>query len=307
MKSVNRAKLDLIIAVTAFGTIGIFVRYINLPSSVIAFVRGAVGAVFLLLLLYFRRTPFRWASVQPHWKLLALSGAIISFNWITLFEAYRYTTVATATLCYYMAPVFVTLASPFLFHEKLTTRKLLCVLAALCGMVFVSGVPQSGLPQAGEAKGILLALCSAVFYAGDISINKILDRVPTYERTMVQLAVAAVIMVPYILLTVDTSALTLAPLGAILLVIVGVFHTGWCYSLFFGSMAHLSAQTVVLFSYIDPIVAILLSALLLHEPLGWSGILGAVLVLGSTLISELPVGNKGKQAEQVSCKKAERR
>ena len=124
---------------------------------------------------------------------------------------------------------------------------------------------------------------------------------------MVQLAVAAVIMVPYILLTVDTSALTLAPLGAILLVIVGVFHTGWCYSLFFGSMAHLSAQTVVLFSYIDPIVAILLSALLLHEPLGWSGILGAVLVLGSTLISELPVGNKGKQAEQVSCKKAERR
>ena len=125
MKSVNRAKLDLIIAVTAFGTIGIFVRYINLPSSVIAFVRGAVGAVFLLLLLYLRRTPFRWASVQPHWKLLALSGAIISFNWITLFEAYRYTTVATATLCYYMAPVFVTLASPFLFHEKLTTRKLL--------------------------------------------------------------------------------------------------------------------------------------------------------------------------------------
>ena len=140
MKSVNRAKLDLIIAVTAFGTIGIFVRYINLPSSVIAFVRGAVGAVFLLLLLYFRRTPFRWASVQPHWKLLALSGAIISFNWITLFEAYRYTTVATATLCYYMAPVFVTLASPFLFHEKLTTRKLLCVLAALCGMVSGSSV-----------------------------------------------------------------------------------------------------------------------------------------------------------------------
>ena len=196
MKSVNRAKLDLIIAVTAFGTIGIFVRYINLPSSVIAFVRGAVGAVFLLLLLYFRRTPFRWASVQPHWKLLALSGAIISFNWITLFEAYRYTTVATATLCYYMAPVFVTLASPFLFHEKLTPRKLLCVLAALCGMVFVSGVPQSGLPEAGEATGILLALLSAVLYASDVSINKFLDQVPACERTLVQLAVAALVMIP---------------------------------------------------------------------------------------------------------------
>ena len=80
---------------------------------------------------------------------------------------------------------------------------------------------------------------------------------------------------------------------AVLLLIVAVFHTGWCYALYFGSMTVLSAQTVALFSYIDPIVAILLSALLLKEPLGWSGILGAALVLGSTLVSELPVPGKG--------------
>ena len=162
MNPVIRAKLDLIIAVTAFGTIGIFVRYIALPSSIIALVRGAVGAAFLWLLLRWKKTPFQREALRPHLKLLVLSGVIMSFNWITLFEAYNYTTVATATLCYYMAPVFVTFASPFLFHERLTARKLLCILTALCGMVFVSGVPQSGLPQAGEAKGILLALCSAV-------------------------------------------------------------------------------------------------------------------------------------------------
>ena len=158
-------------------------------------------------------------------------------------------------------------------------------------MVFVSGVPQSGLPEAGEATGILLALLSAVLYASDVSINKLLDQVPACERTLVQLAVAALVMIPYILLTEDVAALTLTTLGAVLLLIVGVFHTGWCYSLFFGSMTYLPAQTVVLFSYIDPIVAIFLSALLLKEPLGWSGILGAVLVLGSTLISELPARN----------------
>ncbi len=287
MDSIKRAKLDLIIAVAAFGTIGIFIRYINLPSSVIALVRGVIGAAFLLLLLYFRKTPFRWAVIQPHWKLLALSGVVISFNWITLFEAYRYTTVTTTTLCYYMAPVFVTLISPVLFHEKLTPIKLLCVLTALCGMVFVSGILQSGPPEPKDATGILLALLSAVCYAGDVSLNKILGQVPAYERTLVQLAVAALVMVPYILLTVDLSAMTVTPLAAFLLVVVGIFHTGWCYSLFFGSMTYLPAQTVVLFSYIDPIVAILLSALLLKEPLGWNGIVGAVLVLGSTLVSEL--------------------
>lgn len=293
MNAVIRAKRDLIFSVSVFGTIGIFVRWIGLPSSVIALVRGAVGAAFLLLLARFRHAPIDRAALRRRWQLLLLSAAMMSFNWITLFEAYRYTTVATATLCYYMAPIFVTLISPVLLKERLTARKLLCVFLALAGMVFVSGVPQSGLPGPSEAKGILLALCSAVLYAGVILINKYLPGVPAYDRTLLQLACAAAVMIPYILLTEDLSAMSVTPLGAVLLLIVAVFHTGWCYALYFGSMTVLSAQTVALFSYIDPIVAILLSALLLREPLGWSGILGAALVLGSTLVSELPVPGKG--------------
>ena len=293
MNAVIRAKRDLIFSVSVFGTIGIFVRWIGLPSSVIALVRGAVGAAFLLLLARFRHAPIDRAALRRRWQLLLLSAAMMSFNWITLFEAYRYTTVATATLCYYMAPIFVTLISPVLLKERLTARKLLCVFLALAGMVFVSGVPQSGLPGPSEAKGILLALCSAALYAGVILINKYLAGVPAYDRTLLQLACAAAVMIPYILLTEDLSAMSVTPLGAVLLLIVAVFHTGWCYALYFGSMTILSAQTVALFSYIDPIVAILLSALLLREPLGWSGILGAALVLGSTLVSELPVPGKG--------------
>ena len=293
MNAVIRAKRDLIFSVSVFGTIGIFVRWIGLPSSVIALVRGAVGATFLLLLAHFRHAPIDRAALRRRWQLLLLSAAMMSFNWITLFEAYRYTTVATATLCYYMAPIFVTLISPVLLKERLTARKLLCVFLALAGMVFVSGVPQSGLPGPSEAKGILLALCSAALYAGVILINKYLAGVPAYDRTLLQLACAAAVMIPYILLTEDLSAMSVTPLGAVLLLIVAVFHTGWCYALYFGSMTVLSAQTVALFSYIDPIVAILLSALLLREPLGWSGILGAALVLGSTLVSELPVPGKG--------------
>lgn len=292
MNPVIRAKLDLVFSVAVFGTIGIFVRGIGLPSSVIALVRGAVGALFLLLLARLRRTPIDKAALRRRWKLLFLSAAAMSFNWITLFESYRYTTVATATLCYYMAPIFVTLASPIFLKEPLTMRKLFCVLMALSGMVFVSGMPQSGLPGPSEAKGILLALCSAALYAGVILINKYLSDVPAYDRTLLQLAAAAAVMVPYILLTEDLSAITFTPLGAALLLIVAVFHTGWCYALYFGSMTVLPAQTVALFSYIDPIVAILLSALLLKEPLGWSGMLGAALVLGSTLVSELPVHKK---------------
>ena len=292
MNPTSRAKLDLILAVTMFGTIGVFVRYIAMPSGIIALVRGAIGAAFLLLFTRLRHIPLHRAELKQHWKLLVFSAVLMSFNWITLFESYRYTTVATATLCYYMAPVFVTLASPFLLKEQLTGQKIFCILLALAGMVFVSGAPQSGLPKAGEATGILLAVCSAALYASVILINNLLDTVPAYDRTIVQLATAAAVMVPYVLLTGEVSGLSATPLGIVLLLIVAVFHTGWCYALYFGSMAYLTAQTVALFSYIDPIVAILLSALLLREPLGWSSVLGAVLVLGSTLLSELPIRSK---------------
>lgn len=288
MDAAKQSKSSLIIATVAWGTISLFVRSIPLPSSVLALVRGAVATVFLLLFVYCRRMRLDQAAIRRNLLQLIFSGIFISFNWITLFESYRYTTVAIATLCYYMAPVIVTLVSPFLLKEHLSLKRGLCVLVAVIGMVFVSGVPQSGLPKSGEAMGILLALSSAVLYAGVVITNKKMDRIPAYDRTIFQLGTATIVMVPYILLTEDIRTFVFTPLSVVLLLILGIFHTGICYALYFGAIEKLPAQTVALFSYIDPIVAVLLSALLLKEPLGWSGALGAVLVLGSTLVSEMP-------------------
>ena len=281
------ARVQIITAMTAFGTIGLFVRAIGLPSSIIALVRGVVGAAFLLLVLVLRRARPDRGTIRKNLPLLCLSGAAIGFNWILLFEAYRYTTVATATLCYYFAPIFVTLFSPLLLGERLARRKLFCVVAALTGMVLVSGVPQTGLPSLAEARGILFGLGAAVLYASVVLMNKKIDGVGALDKTTIQLAAAAAVLLPYTLATEDFTALSPSLLSVVLLLILGVVHTGVCYTLYFGSLCHPPAQTAALFSYIDPVVAILLSALLLGEPLGLLGAVGAVLVLGSTLVSEL--------------------
>ena len=142
------SKLNIFISMFLFGTIGVFVRHIALPSALIALVRGAVGMLFLLLVLTLRRRKINWAAVKANAGWLLLSSAALGFNWILLFEAYRFTTVATATLCYYMAPILIILVSPILLREKLTLKKILCVLAALIGMVCISGVLRSGIPTA---------------------------------------------------------------------------------------------------------------------------------------------------------------
>lgn len=275
-------------AMFLFGTIGLFVRGIPLPSSVIALVRGFVGAGFLLVLTVLRRRPVDMAAVKKNLVVLVLSGTCIGFNWILLFEAYRYTTVATATLCYYLAPVLVIFASPVILREKLTTRKVLCALTALAGMVPVSGVLENGGAALTEMKGILFGVGAAMLYASVMLLNKFLREISAFDRTILQLAIAGTVLLPYILATGAWVGISATPGQWALLAVVGVLHTGVAYAMYFSSMGALPAQTVALFSYIDPVVAILLSALLLAEPLSPMGWLGAALILGAALVSELP-------------------
>ena len=292
MEKETNAKVSLILAMVIFGTIGIFRKYIPLPSGIVACVRGILGVAFLLVFIKIKKIKMDRESIKKHLWILLVSGGFIGLNWVLLFESYRYTSVAVAKLCYYMAPIFVMIVSPFLLKEKLTVKKVLCVIVALIGMVFVSGVLDGGISDVSEMKGILFGLGAAALYATVIMMNQKLREVPTYDKTIMQLGAAAVVLIPYILFVEDLSAVVLTPLIVFMLIIVGVVHTGIAYALYFGSMNGLKAQTVALFSYIDPIVAIILSAMFLKEPMTIYSAIGAVLVLGATMISELPEKRK---------------
>lgn len=287
MDRIKREKLKMITAMALFGTIGIFVRYIPLPSSIIAFCRGLVGMLFLLLVTLLRKSRISGQAIRKNLLWLILSGAFLGMNWILLFEAYRYTTVATATLCYYLAPIIVILAAPVLLKEKLTVRKSICTIVALIGMVCVSGVLQNGIPTLGEAKGILFGLGAAVLYATIILLNKKIHDISAYDKTIMQLGVSALVLVPYCLLTEDIGALSVEPKVLLLLLFVGIVHTGVTYFLYFGAIEHIHAQSVAIISYLDPVIAVLLSIFVLGEGMNVIGIIGAVLVLGAALMSEL--------------------
>ena len=285
------AKIKYLSAMTLFGTIGIFVRYIPLSSTAIAFFRGVLGCLYLVGVMLLGRKKPDFAAIRRNFILLLLSGTAIGFNWILLFESYKYTTVAAATVCYYLAPLLLLLASPLL-GERITLKKLLCVGVALVGLLFVSGITETGISSVQELKGIGLSLGAAALYATAMFLNKKQFPIGAYDRTLLQLGSATVVLLPYLLLTEGLAVPQLAPTGWLLLLTVGIVHTGIAYSFSLDSMARLSAQTVGIFSYLDPVVAVLLSALLLKEPMTPFGILGTVLILGSALYSELPERKK---------------
>lgn len=269
-----------------FGTIGILRRFIPLSSSLVALVRGIVGAGFLLGILLFRKKSLDRMAIRRQLPLLMLSGAAIGFNWIALFEAYNHTSVATATLCYYLAPILVILASPVVLKEPWKLKNGLWAMVALTGMVLVSGVTDSGAFDKAQEKGILLGLLAALLYASVILMNKKLSDIPAYEKTIVQLAMASLALLPYVLVTENWQTVTVTPVCVVLLLIAGVVHTGIAYWLYFSSIGDLPAHTVALLSYLDPVLAIVLSVLLLQEPMGIPAGIGAVLILGAAYLSQ---------------------
>ncbi len=286
----TRGKLLVLSSFFLFGTLGLFVRYIPLPSSVIANVRGIVGTLFLLIFLALRKQKLHFDAIRRNLKYLLPAGMVLGFNWLLLFEAYRYTTVAVATVFYYLAPVFVLLLSPIFLKEKLTGKRSFFAFLALVGMVLTSGVVQNGFQA--SFTGVILATGAACMYAAIVLLNKKLKDISSLEVTVVQLAISAVVLLPYNLLTVVPEQLACDLRGLILLMVVSIVHTGICYAMYFSALPLLTAQTAALYSYIDPIVAILLSALLLHEPMDIYGAVGAILVLGSTALSELTDSRK---------------
>ena len=282
----RRSLLMIVASMLIFGTIGLFRRYIPVSSAFLAFSRGILGGTILLAFTRLKGKQSREKLPQRTIFLLILTGAIIGINWMLLFEAYNHTTVATATLCYYMQPTIVMLLSPLLFREKLTVRKSVCAVIAVIGMVLVSGVTEGGNWPEGHLKGVFLGLGAAVCYASVIILNKKVSGVDPWRKTTIQLISAGAVMIPYLLLNGGFGTGEFSANTVILLLVTGIVHTGLAYVLYFGSMDGLKAQSIAMLSYIDPVTALLLSALILREPLSAAGLAGAVMIIGSAIAAE---------------------
>lgn len=289
----SMARVCIIIAMILFGTLPLFVRNINLPSAEIALYRAILAIVLIGPILLVSRAMVLFSKIRKSIPILLLSGVAMGFNWILLFEAYRYTTVSIATLAYYIAPLIVALLSPFLFREKPTAKQMVCFLFSTIGLVLVIGIAPNGIGS-NHLFGNMYGLGAAVLYATVIILNKFIKDVDGLLRTFLQFVAAVIVLLPYVAITSGFSLGTLSSQGWISLLIVGILHSGIAYCLYFRSMKSLPGQETALLSYIDPVVAVLVSVLLLHEPLTILQAIGGILILGFTVLNELPTTRKRK-------------
>ena len=286
MKHNASSRLMLILDMAVFGTLAPFVRNIGVRSAELSLLRAVLAATLIGLFLLITKRRLHLKSLKKELLLLICSGACMAVNWILLFEAYKYTTVAIATLSYYFAPVLVTVASSLLFREKLGKKQIFCFLMSTLGIVIVTDITELG-SGSNNAMGILFGLGAAVLYAGCILLNKFIKGVGGIERTFLQFLAAIAVMVPYVLLSGGISLEKMDGIGWLCLLVVGLVHTGVTYCLYFTAVEHIPGQEVAILSYIDPLVAVIVGVLVLGEPLTLPQLIGGAMILGFTLWNEL--------------------
>ncbi len=294
MKKIMTPRLMLIAAMAIFGTLGIFVRNIAVSSGELALYRAIMATIMIGAFLLITRQKIPFANIKKEIPLLLISGMAMGINWILLFEAYKYTTVSVATLSYYFAPVIVTIVSPLIFKEKLTGKQILCFVMSTVGIVMITGI--GGIGGGRGFIGILFGLGAAVFYATVILLNKFIKNVEGIHRTFLQFVAAVIVLLPYVLATSGFNLNILDGKGWGSLLIVGLVHTGITYCMYFSSLKELPGQKVAILSYIDPLVAVLVSVTILGEAMTVWQIVGGVLILGFTLWNEIGTGKKKSQS-----------
>ena len=286
MKHNGRSRLMLMSAMAIFGTLAPFVRNIPVTSAELSLFRAVLAASLIGIFLLVTRQTIPIKSLKKELILLMCSGASMAVNWILLFEAYKYTTVAIATLSYYFAPVLVTVASAFLFREKLGKKQIICFVMSTLGLIIVTGITNLG-SGSNNAVGILFGLGAAVLYAVCILLNKAIKGVGGIQRTFLQFVAAIAVMVPYVAFSGGVSLDSMTTLGWGCLLIVGLVHTGITYCLYFTAVERIPGQEVAILSYIDPLVAVVIGVVVLGEPLSLQQMIGGAMILGFTLWNEL--------------------
>ena len=270
-----------ILSMLIFGTNGYFAAHINLTGSQVVLLRTLIGGTMLTLLVL-AQGGFDREAVRSERKWLILGGAALGANWVALFEAYRLLNVSLATLIYYVGPMLVLLLSPMLFGERLTGRKIAAICLVAVGLICISGsIAFGGL----RAAGLVTAIVSALFYSSLIIFNKRIERTSGMQTAAIELDVAFVVVLIYVLLTVGLQHPEKAALPYIL--VIGLVNTGLAYLLYFSGLQKLPGQSVALISYVDPVSALLFSALLLHETMTPVQLIGAVLIIGGAMFGEL--------------------
>ena len=274
--------LKIIAAILIWSSLGIFIRKIELPNQCIIFYSALIAGViqFISLLVSGILKEERRKKSEPKSVLfLVISPLCFITNTMLFYFAFRNTTIANAVLSHYTAPIFVAIMAPLLLKEKIKRTTWIAITLSSIGLWFILGGTNPLLNIAAssrESLGIIAGAMSGLAYAFLIlTIKRIASVYSPLFITFIQNGITAIILLPFVLaVNVPSEAMPY-------LLIMGVFHSTIAPVLYVQGFRSVKANEAAVLGYFEPVGAILLAFIFLHEVPGIEALLGGALILYS--------------------------
>ncbi len=276
VNQVKRGSFEMAAAMVISGTIGWFVLMSGQPVLDVVFWRCVFGALTLLLicgLMGFLRPGLITWSV---FGIAVASGGAIVGNWVLLFAAYSGASIGIATAVYNTQPFMLVALGAIFLGERITLDKMMWLSLAFIGMLAIT--QSHGTTGGGHAylMGIALALAAAFLYAIAALLVKRLTGTPPHLIALIQVCTGILFLAPF----ADVSALPeQTALAWIMLLSMGVIHTGLMYVLLYGAIQKLPTALTGALSFIYPVVAILVDWAAFGHRLQWLQWFGVAAIL----------------------------
>ncbi len=263
----------------SWGFIAVLVAAVDLGAAPLAFARLALAAVTLAALALLTRNT---ASLRPDGRLatLVLLGVVQAAHWLLFFLAVKLGSVALAVLTFYAAPVFIAVAAPVLLHERVSN---VALGALVPGGIGIALVTLSGPGGSFSASAVAAGLGSAAAYAGLVIVSKRLLRGAAEPLTVAfwDCFVGALALAPVLLVAGRVLPSGIGQWSAVLL--LGVLFTGFSTLAYATLLRRVTAQAAGVLTFLEPVSAVVLAAVLLDQPLSAGVVAGGTLVLLSGL------------------------
>lgn len=278
-------KLHYVIAVILYGTTGYILNLISLPSEVVVLCRSALASLFLFLFFTLRGKKLDIELIKKNYMLFLPAGFVLGLNWTFMFASYAAGSVAIGSLLTYTAPIILVAFETLVHKKKMSIGKILCLVGVTIGIVFVSGVFDVAVEV--NTPCVVYGLLSSAAFVFLIIFNRRLKEFPIYEKTFTSLVIATFTVLPYVFIMNVGKQFTINTISIVMILVLAILNTVIANMLYMGSIGHIPVETVAILGYVEPVVGTLLSVTLMNQPLGPFGIIGAVLIIASAIISEV--------------------
>ncbi|RJQ18645.1 MAG: hypothetical protein C4560_07075 [Nitrospiraceae bacterium] len=274
--------IKIVIAILIWSSLGIFVRKIGLPNTVIVFYSCAIAGLLQLLLLSLTGQMKKNLCIDGRRNriLLFVAFPLSSLANVLLFYfAFTHTTIANAVLSHYTAPIFVAVMAPFFLKEKNHHTTWIAIILSSIGLWLMLWMPSSGKGMStgsSDTQGIIAGALSGFAYALIILIiRSIASRYISLFIIFIQNSVMAVLLLPFI------SGTTVPMNSFLYLAAMGIIHSTIAPIIYVEGFKSTKANEAAILGYFEPVGATVLALVFLNEVPGLFALIGGALILCS--------------------------